>query len=77
MTTAGPRSRGHDIYFFWEVEKLLAAGAPVRIDFPDYEAGTDVDPDLLDLLPRCAAIRKKQKEARERIAVAPEPTPPF
>src|ERR1051326_1090404 len=57
---AGPRSRGHDIYFFREVERLLAAGAPIRIDFLYYEHGQDVDPDMLDMLPRCDEMRRRQ-----------------
>jgi hypothetical protein len=61
---AGHRSRGHDIYFFWEVEKLLAVGAPIRVNFVYYEHGREVDPDLLDLLPRCAEIRQRQKARR-------------
>ena len=74
---AAPRSRGHDVYFFWEVEKLLAAGAPIRTPFFKYEHGSDVDPDLIDLLPHCAAIRKKQQTRRGRPIVATDDPVPF
>ena len=63
---AAPRSSGHDIHFFLEVEKLLAAGAPIRIPFFSYELGSDVDPDLIDLLPHCAMMRQKQQTERPR-----------
>ena len=50
----------HDIYFFLEIDKLLAAGAPVR---PNVD-GTDVTPGYLDLLPHCTDVRKRQRPRR-------------
>lgn len=75
---AEPCSRGHDIYFFLEVEKLLAAGAPIRMDFLNYECASD--PDLIFLLPHCADIRKKQEARRPETLQSislPPPEPPF
>lgn len=56
-------SRGaHDVYFFLEIDKLLAVGAPIR---PDVD-GTEPPPGFLDLLPYCAELRKRVHK-RQRV----------
>ena len=53
---------------------------PIRIDFLYYEDGGDVDPDLIDCLLHCAAIRRTQRSRRradDKRVLVPAVEPPF
>jgi hypothetical protein len=57
---------GHDLRFFREVERLLAFGVPVNVDFSLYMNEPDVET-VRATLPRCAALAVRAERRAETV----------